>query len=111
MSWFYFTLFQLNWTLLIPKDWSGPIVVRNADYLRALQVFITKYPSRVAHNSMLLLSALEVLPKDYPSPEVCTRATMWALPELASALYIAQFSTEDSKDNIKRVQNNQYQLL
>ncbi|KAH8417114.1 hypothetical protein KR222_003668 [Zaprionus bogoriensis] len=92
----------LNWTLLIPKDWSGPIVVRNADYLKALQAFFTKYPSRVAHNSMLLLSALEILPKDYPSPEVCTRATMWALPELASALYIAQYSTEDSKDIIKR---------
>ncbi|XP_034484934.1 endothelin-converting enzyme homolog isoform X1 [Drosophila innubila] len=92
----------LNWTLLIPKDWSGPIVVRNADYLRALQAFLTKYPSRVAHNSMLLLSALEILPKDYPNPEVCTRSTMWALPELASALYIAQHSSEDSKDIIKR---------
>ncbi|KAM8703690.1 hypothetical protein ACLKA7_008335 [Drosophila subpalustris] len=91
----------LNWTLLIPKDWSGPIVVRNADYLRALQAFLTKYPSRVAHNSMLLLSALEILPKDYPNPEVCTRSTMWALPELASALYIAQHSL-DSKDIIKR---------
>ncbi|XP_032593441.1 endothelin-converting enzyme homolog [Drosophila grimshawi] len=92
----------LNWTLLIPKDWSGPIVVRNADYLRALQAFLTKYPSRIAHNSMILLSALELLPKDYPNAEVCTRSTMWALPELASALYISQYSSVDSKDIIKR---------
>ncbi|ALC47925.1 CG13650 [Drosophila busckii] len=92
----------LNWTLLIPKNWSGPIVVRNADYLRALQAFLTKYPSRVAHNSMLLLSTLEILPRDYPNVEVCTRSTIWALPDLASALYIAQHYSDDSKDIIKR---------
>lgn len=97
-------MFQLNWTLLIPKNWSGPIVVRNADYLKALQSFLTKYPSRIAHNAMLLLSVLEILPKDFPTPEVCTRSTMWALPELASALYISQYSSIDSKDIIKRVQ-------
>ncbi|XP_032288951.1 endothelin-converting enzyme homolog isoform X2 [Drosophila virilis] len=94
----------LNWTLLIPKDWSGPIVVRNADYLKALQSFLTKYPSRIAHNSMLLLSVLEILPKDFPNPEVCTRSTMWALPDLASELYISQHSSVDSKDIIKRAE-------
>ncbi|SPP83237.1 uncharacterized protein LOC117585670 isoform X1 [Drosophila guanche] len=94
----------LNWTLLIPQNWSGPIVVRNGDYLKALQHFLTKYPTRVAHNSLLLLSALEILPRDYPSPEVCTRSTMWALPELASALYIAQHSSDDLKDTTKRAE-------
>ncbi|XP_068153090.1 membrane metallo-endopeptidase-like 1 [Drosophila tropicalis] len=94
----------LNWTLLIPRNWSGPIVVRNTDYLKALEGFLTKYPSRVAHNSMLLLCALEILPKDYPNPEVCTRSTMWALPELASALYIAQHTSDDLKDIIKRAE-------
>ncbi|XP_041449568.1 neprilysin-4 isoform X3 [Drosophila obscura] len=94
----------LNWTLLIPQNWSGPIVVRNGDYLKALQHFLTKYPTRVAHNSLLLLSALEILPRDYPNPEVCTRSTMWALPELASALYIAQHSFDDLKDITKRAE-------
>ncbi|XP_052859065.1 uncharacterized protein LOC128266528 isoform X1 [Drosophila gunungcola] len=94
----------LNWTLLIPQNWSGPIVVRNSDYLKALEYFLTKYPTRVAHNSLLLLSALEILPRDYPSPEVCTRSTMWALPELSSSLYIAQHSSEDLKDTTKRAE-------
>ncbi|KAH8251704.1 hypothetical protein KR038_004959 [Drosophila bunnanda] len=94
----------LNWTLLIPSNWSGPIVVRNSDYLKALEYFLTKYPTRVAHNSLLLLSALEILPRDYPSPEVCTRSTMWALPELSSALYIAQHSSDDLKDITKRAE-------
>ncbi|XP_033232511.1 neprilysin-2 [Drosophila pseudoobscura] len=94
----------LNWTLLIPKNWSGPIIVRNGDYLKALKHFLTKYPTRVAHNSLLLLSALEILPRDYPSPEVCTRSTMWALPELASALYIAQHASNDLKDITKRAE-------
>ncbi|XP_039493809.1 uncharacterized protein LOC120453255 [Drosophila santomea] len=94
----------LNWTLLIPQNWSGPIVVRNSDYLKALEYFLTKYPTRVAHNSLLLLSALQVLPRDYPSPEVCTRSTMWAMPELSSALYIAQHSSEDLKDTTKRAE-------
>ncbi|KAH8293559.1 hypothetical protein KR054_001588 [Drosophila jambulina] len=94
----------LNWTLLIPSNWSGPIVVRNSDYLKALEYFLTKYPTRVAHNSLLLLSALEILPRDHPSPEVCTRSTMWALPELSSALYIAQHSSDDLKDITKRAE-------
>ncbi|KAH8330301.1 hypothetical protein KR067_000981 [Drosophila pandora] len=94
----------LNWTLLIPQNWSGPIVVRNSEYLKALGYFLTKYPTRVAHNSLLLLSALEILPRDYPSPEVCTRSTMWALPELSSALYIAQHSSDDLKDITKRAE-------
>ncbi|KAH8362871.1 hypothetical protein KR084_002210 [Drosophila pseudotakahashii] len=94
----------LNWTMLIPQNWSGPIVVRNSDYLKALEYFLTKYPTRVAHNSLLLLSALEILPRDYPSPEVCTRSTMWALPELSSSLYIAQHSSEDLKDTTKRAE-------
>ncbi|KAH8382796.1 hypothetical protein KR009_005305 [Drosophila setifemur] len=94
----------LNWNLLIPQNWSGPIVVRNSDYLKALKYFLTKYPTRVAHNSLLLLSALEILPRDYPSPEVCTRSTMWALPELSSALYIAQHSSDDLKDTTKRAE-------
>lgn len=106
----YYIHFQLNWTLLIPQNWSGPIVVRNSDYLKALEYFLTKYPTRVAHNSLLLLSALQILPRDYPSPEVCTRSTMWALPELSSSLYIAQHSSEDLKDTTKRVIINHVKL-
>ncbi|XP_030382486.1 endothelin-converting enzyme homolog [Scaptodrosophila lebanonensis] len=93
-----------NWTLLIPKTWSGPIIVRNSDYLKALEEFFSKYPSRVAHNSILLLCALEILPKDYANAEVCTRSTMWALPDVTSALYISKHSSDDIIEKTKRAE-------
>uniref|UniRef100_A0A1A9VM03 Peptidase M13 N-terminal domain-containing protein n=1 Tax=Glossina austeni TaxID=7395 RepID=A0A1A9VM03_GLOAU len=92
----------LNWTTLIPSDWSGPIVVRSSDYLKAIGELLSKYPTRVAHNSMLLLFALGILPQGHPNAVVCTRATMWALPDITSALFIAQHSSDDISDVIRR---------
>ncbi|KAM7359547.1 neprilysin-like 16 isoform 1-T7 [Cochliomyia hominivorax] len=94
----------LNWASLIPSNWSGPIVVRSSDYLKAVEELLTKYPTRVAHNSMLVLFALGILPQDLPDPSVCTRATMWALPDITSALFIAQHSSDDIKDVIRRTE-------
>ncbi|XP_055847848.1 endothelin-converting enzyme 2 isoform X2 [Episyrphus balteatus] len=94
----------LNWTALIPCNWTGPIVVRNSDYLKAVELLLTKYPTRVSHNSILLIFALGILPQGYPDPAVCTRATMWALPEITSALFIAQHSSEDLREVIKRTE-------
>lgn len=92
----------LNWTSLIPSNWTGPIVVRNAEYLKAVEILLSKYPTRVSHNSILLIFALGILPQGYPDPVVCTKATMWALPEITSALFVAQHSSEDLKEIIKR---------
>lgn len=93
----------MNWTALIPSNWSGPIVVRSSDYLKAVEELLTKYPTRVAHNSMLVLFALGILPQGKSDPTVCTRATMWALPDITSALFIAQHSSDGIKDVIRRV--------
>ncbi|TMW46440.1 hypothetical protein DOY81_008480 [Sarcophaga bullata] len=94
----------LNWTALIPSNWSGPIVVRSSDYLKAIEELLTKYPTRVAHNSMLVLFALGILPQGRSDPAVCTRATMWALPDITSALFIAQHSSDGIKDVIRRTE-------
>ncbi|KAL5282560.1 hypothetical protein ACFFRR_005581 [Megaselia abdita] len=92
----------LNWSILIPCNWTGQIVVRNPIYLNALQELINKYPTRVAHNSILLLFALGILPQSNPSPVICTRATMWALPEISASLFVAQHSQDNIDDVVKR---------
>ncbi|CAD7084187.1 unnamed protein product [Hermetia illucens] len=94
----------LNWTEMIPCNWTGPIVVRSSDYLKSLQVLLSKNPTRVAHNSILLLFALGILPQGRPDPIVCTKATMWALPKVASALYMQQHSQEDIKEVLQRTE-------
>ncbi|KNC34384.1 hypothetical protein FF38_10862 [Lucilia cuprina] len=111
MEYFYLLLTKkglkgvgLNWATLIPNNWSGPIVVRSSDYLKAVEELLTKYPTRVAHNSMLVLFALGILPQGPPNPLVCTRATMWALPDITSALFIAQHSSDDIRDVIRQTE-------
>ena len=52
---------------------------------------------------MLVLFALGILPQGWSDPAVCTRATMWALPDITSALFIAQHSSYGIKDVIRRV--------
>ena len=94
---------QLNWTHLIPCNWTGPIVVRSSDYLKSVEELIIKYPTRVAHNSLLILFGLGILPQGYPSPFICTKAIMWALPEVASAIFMAQHPPDGLKDVIARV--------
>ncbi|XP_054746895.1 endothelin-converting enzyme homolog isoform X2 [Anastrepha obliqua] len=92
----------LNWTNLMPKDWNKPIIVRSPDYLKAVEELLLKYSSRVAHNSILILFTLGILPQEYPNPTVCTRATMWALPDITSALFVAHHSNSDLQSTVKR---------
>lgn len=83
--------------------WTGPILLRSAEYLRGLHLLLEQYPRRVIHNSMLIMFALSILPPGRPDALVCTRATIWALPEVASAIYVAQFSESNVKNAISRV--------
>lgn len=66
---------------------------------------LEKYPRRVVYNSMLIMFAVSILPPDKPDALVCTRATIWALPEVASALYVAQFSETSINHAVSRVSN------
>lgn len=71
--------------------------------MKSVQDLLNKHPTRVAHNSLLVLFALGILPYDHPNPIVCTRATMWALPEVSSTLFMAQYSSDVINQVIKRV--------
>lgn len=84
-------------------NWTGPILLRSADYLKGLQHLLDRTQRRVVHNSMLVMFALSILPAGRPDGLVCARSTMWALPEAASALYASQFSDASVRDAITRV--------
>ncbi|XP_050338187.1 uncharacterized protein LOC126764541 isoform X5 [Bactrocera neohumeralis] len=102
ISTFIDELNQLNWTDLLPYKWNNPIVVRSPDYIKAIEELLVKYSTRVVHNSMLILFTLGILPPDNPNPIICTRATMWALPDVTSAIFVTHHSTRDIKNAIKR---------
>lgn len=87
----------------MPSNWSGPILVRSGSYLKNIEQLITKYSTRVAHNAVILLFALGILPENTPNAVVCTKATMWAMPEVASALYVTQYSDRTVQNVIERV--------
>lgn len=87
----------------MPSNWSGPILVRSGSYLKNIEQLIAKHTTRVAHNALILLFVLQILPDDHPNAAVCTRATMWAMPEVASALYMAQYSDQSIQSVISRV--------
>uniref|UniRef100_A0A182M0N4 Peptidase M13 N-terminal domain-containing protein n=1 Tax=Anopheles culicifacies TaxID=139723 RepID=A0A182M0N4_9DIPT len=95
---------QLAWSDLVPSNWTGPIVIRSPEYLRQLRKLLLQYQNRVIHNSLLMLFALNTLPPGRPSPLVCTRATNWALPEVTSALFVAQYSEEVMRHAIHRTE-------
>ncbi|GAB0087502.1 uncharacterized protein DMENIID0001_018150 [Sergentomyia squamirostris] len=96
----------VKWSDVIPVNWSGPIVVRSLDYLNRLHKLLTSgdHQTRVIHNSLLVLFALGALPPNHPSPIVCTKATMWALPQASSALYMTQHSMDTVRQSISRVE-------
>lgn len=94
---------QLNWSELIAPGWTGPILVRSGDYLKGLQRVLARTQRRVVHNAALVMFALSVLPAGRPDALVCARATMWALPEAAGALYAAQFGEADVRERFTRV--------
>ncbi|XP_067616169.1 neprilysin-1 isoform X2 [Eurosta solidaginis] len=93
---------NLNWTELVPKNWNRPIVIRSPDYIKAVQKLLGKYSTRVAHNSMLIIFTLGLLPQDNPNPTVCTKATMWALPDIASTLFVTHHSNSDLQAVVKK---------
>lgn len=69
--------FQLTWEqLVVPPNWSGPILVRSGSYLNGLQQLVNRHTTRVAHNAILLLFALGILPEETPNSVICTKATM-----------------------------------
>lgn len=99
-----FEIFQLIWEELItPENWTGPILVRSGSYLKNVEQLITKHSTRVAHNAILMLFVLGILPENTPNAAVCTKATMWALPEVSSALFAAQYSDRVIQNVVDRV--------
>lgn len=87
----------------MPSNWTGPILIRSGSYLKSVQQLIEKYSTRVVHNAVVLLFALGILPENSPNPMVCTKATMWAMPEASSALYTMQFDNRMIHSVIERV--------
>ncbi|XP_059610294.1 neprilysin-1 [Phlebotomus argentipes] len=94
----------LKWSDMIPMNWSGPIVVRSRNYVHHLRDLLKNHQTRIIHNSLLLLFALGILPPTHPSPLVCTKATMWALPQASSALYLTQHSMDTVRQSINRAE-------
>lgn len=95
--------FQLNWSEMVPKDWAGPIVVRSVDYFSHMPELLSRHHNRVIHNSLILLFVLSALPAYKPDPMSCTKATMWAMPQATSALYLTQHQANNTKQSIHRV--------
>lgn len=90
--------------MIYPSNWSGPILIRGGTgYLRNIDLLISRHSTRVAHNALIVLFTLSLLPENVPTPEVCTRATMWAMPEVASAFFTSQYSDDIINDVIERV--------
>lgn len=100
----YKSFLQLYWeNLITPSNWSGPILVRSGSYLKSVEQLIAKHSTRVVHNALILLFTLGLLPENVPNAAVCTKATMWAMPEIASALYTSQYSDKTVHDVVERV--------
>lgn len=95
--------FQLNWSHLVPGDWSGPIVVRSVEYFSHLPALLERHPKRIIHNSLILLFVLNTLPPSKPTPITCTKSAIWAMPQVSSALYLTQHPANVTRDNINRV--------
>lgn len=101
---FVYCWLKLYWEdLIVPSNWSGPILVRSGSYLKNVEQLITKSTTRVAHNAIILLFALGILPENVPSAVVCTKSTMWAMPEVSSALFITQYTDRVIQNVIERV--------
>lgn len=96
---------QLYWdNLVYPPKWSGPILIRGgSSYLKSIDQLISRHSTRVAHNALIVLFTLGLLPENVPTPEICTKATMWAMPEVSSALFTSQYSDDIVNDMVQRV--------
>lgn len=85
----------MNWT-------TGPIIVRNEEYLKQLDKLIAGHPKRVIHNALLILFAINSLPSGPPNGYTCTKAVQWAMPEVTSALYVGHFSKDHLENAMRR---------
>lgn len=64
---------------------------------------MARHSTRVAHNALIVLFTLGLLPENTPNASVCTKSTMWAMPEITSALFTAQYSDEKIQGVAERV--------
>lgn len=64
---------------------------------------LVKQSTRVAHNALIILFTLGLLPENAPNATVCTTSTMWAMPEITSALFTSQYSDETIQNVMERV--------
>ncbi|XP_031625122.1 kell blood group glycoprotein homolog isoform X2 [Contarinia nasturtii] len=96
----------LYWENLIkPNNWSGPILVRSGTYLRNVDQLVSRHSTRVAHNALIILFTLGLLPENAPNAMICTKATMWAMPEITSALFTAQYSDRTIDTIVERAEH------
>ncbi|XP_055297188.1 uncharacterized protein LOC129565894 isoform X2 [Sitodiplosis mosellana] len=96
----------LYWeNLITPSNWSGPILIRSGSYLRNVEQLIARHSTRVAHNALIVLFTLGMLPENVPNATVCTKATMWAMPEITSALFTAQYSDRTIDSIVERTEH------
>uniref|UniRef100_A0A336KH95 CSON011042 protein n=1 Tax=Culicoides sonorensis TaxID=179676 RepID=A0A336KH95_CULSO len=94
---------NINFTEFVTQlNWTGPIVVRNEEYLKQLDKLIAGHAKRVIHNALLILFAINALPQGPPNAYTCTKAVEWAMPEATSALYVNQFSPEQLENAMQR---------
>lgn len=106
-----FVFRQLYWeNLITPSNWSGPILIRSGTYLKSVEQLISKYSTRVAHNSLIVLFTLGLLPENEPNTAVCTKAVMWAMPEITSALFVSQYSDQTIDSIVERVSDCKFIL-
>lgn len=88
--------------MIIPSNYSGPILIKSGGYLRNVEQLV-RQSTRVAHNAVIVLFTLGLLPENTPNATVCTKSTMWAMPEITSALFTAQYSDETIRNVVERV--------
>lgn len=77
--------------------------MRSGSYLKNVEQLIMKYSTRVAHNAIVLLFMVGILPENSPNSLVCTKATIWAMPEVSSALYAMQLDERNTESVVARV--------
>lgn len=73
--------------------------------MRGVEQLMARHSTRVAHNALIVLFTLGLLPVNTPNTSVCTKSTMWAMPEITSALFTAQYSDETIDSVVGRVRS------
>lgn len=71
--------------------------------MKSVEELVARHSTRVAHNALIVLFTVGLLPVNIPNPNVCTKATMWAMPEITSAFFTAQYSDQLINSLVERV--------